>query len=311
MGSNIGIYNLHMRAMGGGEKLTLVLAEHLSLSHNVWLFCAEPLDISLLESFFDVDLSRITVVPLNAKKVFRAFGRLRGLGATASILQHHLQLRKFKLDLFINNSYASSLRCPAPRGVFMCMFPHSRKRFFRSRVRNRPGKGQTSPIQEQMADVGVKSEIDSYSIVVAISQYAADWVRQMWNCPAEIIYPPCDDMGPPMPKQKMILNVGRFIPDANNDELRHQKGQRLLLDAFKQMSDLHRNGWELRFVGSIGTDKQSATFAETLLRDATGLPVSFHFNGEREVLRERNEQSGDRDRVIGRRLCGAGQRRSA
>jgi hypothetical protein len=28
---NVGIYNLHMQALGGGEKLTLVLAEQLSL----------------------------------------------------------------------------------------------------------------------------------------------------------------------------------------------------------------------------------------------------------------------------------------
>jgi len=47
--------------MGGGEKLTLVLAEHLSLAHNVFLFSAEPLDVSALEKFFDVDLSRVKV----------------------------------------------------------------------------------------------------------------------------------------------------------------------------------------------------------------------------------------------------------
>jgi hypothetical protein len=35
--AKIGIYNLHMRAMGGGEKLTLALAEHLSQAHNVSL----------------------------------------------------------------------------------------------------------------------------------------------------------------------------------------------------------------------------------------------------------------------------------
>ena len=37
MKGNIGVYNLHMRSLGGGEKLTLALAEHLSVAHNVWL----------------------------------------------------------------------------------------------------------------------------------------------------------------------------------------------------------------------------------------------------------------------------------
>ena len=48
MRRKVGIYNLHMRAMGGGEKLALVLAEHLSLTNNVSLFCAEPLEKSKL-----------------------------------------------------------------------------------------------------------------------------------------------------------------------------------------------------------------------------------------------------------------------
>lgn len=57
MKRNVGVYNLRMPAMGGGEKLTLVLAKHLRLTNNVSLFCAEPLDKAKLEDFFGVDLS--------------------------------------------------------------------------------------------------------------------------------------------------------------------------------------------------------------------------------------------------------------
>src|SRR5262245_50718125 len=149
MRSNIGIYNLHMRAMGGGEKLTLVLAEHLSLAHNVFLFSAEPLDVSSLEQFFDVDLSRVKVICLKTpgllSRVLTRMSRSNG----PSVLHHHdRQLRSHELDLFINNSYASGLRCPTARGIFMCMFPH--------------------PV--------VSNSVNSYSTIVAISRYAADWV---------------------------------------------------------------------------------------------------------------------------------------
>jgi glycosyltransferase involved in cell wall biosynthesis len=256
---NIGIYNLHMQAMGGGEKLTLVLAEHLSLEHNVWLFCAELLDVASLERFFGVDLSRVTVAPLKGLgPLSRVVAKTRGRRAPASSLHHFLQLREFNLDILINNSYASGLKCPAVRGIFMCMFPHP--------------------------TLAVNS-VDSYSVVVAISKYSADWIDKLWRRRAEIMYPPCDDMGPPGPKAKMILHVGRFIAENEEDE-RHHKGQGLMLDAFKCLTDLHNDGWELHFVGSIGPDKRSKNFAKTIEQNAIGFPVFFHFNAPREEIRD-------------------------
>ena len=60
----IGIHNLHMGARGGGEKRTLVLADHLSQKHHVRVFVSQPVNVALLENYFDVDLSRITFVVL-------------------------------------------------------------------------------------------------------------------------------------------------------------------------------------------------------------------------------------------------------
>lgn len=259
MALNIGIYNLHMQAMGGGEKLTLVLAEHLSLDHNVRLFCAEPLDVTSLERFFEVDLSRVTVVPLERlKPLSRVVATIRRRRAPALAHHHYSQLKKFHLDILINNSYASSLKCPAARGIFMCMFPH--------------------PILHD-------NTVNSYSQVVAISQYSADWVARMWERRAEIVYPPCDDMGPPATKAKMILHVGRFVANNNNAE-QHHKGQGLMLDAFKRLTHLHQDGWELHFVGSIGPDKRSAKFVKKIVQKAAGLPVFFHFDAAREEIKD-------------------------
>jgi len=255
MRSNIGIYNLHMRAMGGGEKLTLVLADHLSLAHNVFLFSAEPLDVSSLEQFFNVDLSRVKVICLKTPgSLSRVLTRISGSNVS---LHHERQLRSLELDLFINNSYASALTCPTTRGIFMCMFPHP-----------------------------VNNVVNSYSTIVAISRYVADWVWKRWDRHSEILYPPCDDMGPPpSAKEKIILHVGRFIADSIEDE-RHHKGQGLLLETFKRMTDLHEQGWQLHFTGSLSPDGKSRTFADTLMRAAEGLPVFFHFNSASEELRQ-------------------------
>jgi len=251
-----------MRAMGGGEKLTLVLAEHLSLAHNVFLFCGEPLDVASLEQFFNVDLSRVKVVCLkNPGSLSRVLARLSSSNGRSVSLHHEHQLRSYKLDLFINNSYASGLSCPATRGIFMCMFPHP-----------------ASPV--------VSNVVNSYSTIVAISRYAADWVWKRWDRHSEVLYPPCDDMGPPpSAKGKIILHVGRFIADSLEDE-RHHKRQDLLLETFKRVTDLHQQGWELHFTGSVSADGKSRTFADTLMRAAEGFPVFFHFNSTNKELRK-------------------------
>lgn len=140
----------------------------------------------------------------------------------------------------------------------MCMFPH--------------------PILDD-------NSVHSYSQVVAISQYTAEWIGKMWGRRAEVIYPPCDDMGPPAAKAKMILHVGRFIANNKNDA-QHHKGQGLILDAFKRLTDLHKEGWQLHFVGSIGPDKRSAKFAKKIVQKATGFPVFFHFDAAREEIKD-------------------------
>lgn len=256
MRRNIGIYNLHMQAMGGGEKLTLTLAEHLSLHHNVSLFCAEAIDVSSVEKFFDVDLSRVKIVALNSAGALpKLVAKLRGNSAIAMSRHHYDQLRQLNLDLFINNSYGSELVCPAARGIFMCMFPH--------------------------AEMSALGAIASYATIVAISEYSAEWISRRWNRTSTVVYPPCDDMGPPETKQKLILNVGRFIADSDHDE-RHHKGQGLLLTAFKEMTDLHCDGWELHLAGSVGSDR---SFADSLVQAARGFPVVFDFKSSREQLR--------------------------
>jgi glycosyltransferase involved in cell wall biosynthesis len=52
------------------------------------------------------------------------------------------------------------------------------------------------------------------------------------------------------------------------------------------MTDLHRDGWELHFVGSVGADEESPKFAAALVQDAKGFPVTFHFNAGFEEMRE-------------------------
>lgn len=287
MKGNIGVYNLHLRAAGGGEKLTLVLAEHLSLGHDVRLFHTGPLDVAALEQFFGVDLSRVKITPLKGPgPLLRLMAKVRGRRPPAFSLHQYLQLRHLKLDLFINNSYASGLICPATRGIYMCMFPYQpAPRAPAESLLYQTKDAFVDRIERCVTGFDVRDVVASYSTVVSISRYSADWVRRMWARSSEIIYPPCDDMGPAAVKAKILLHVGRFIARSGERE-RHHKGQDLLLDIFKGMTGLHRDGWELHFAGSVGDDDESAEFVAALAQSAKGVPVTFHFNATLGELRE-------------------------
>src|SRR5438132_4382916 len=124
----IGIYNQHMQTRGGGEKRTLLLADHLSRSHDVRLFVNQQLNVPSLENYFGVDLSRVSLVHLDYDHIQARPQRLIGSarwGVLSRMFGHFLRIKSSKIDIFINNSYCSNLPCPAPVGIYMCMFPYT------------------------------------------------------------------------------------------------------------------------------------------------------------------------------------------
>ncbi len=280
----IGIYNLNMEARGGGEKLTLVLASHLSGTHIVQVFHNTQLDIDALEKTFAVDLSRVKFTKLTPPNLpLRMLAKIRGAVTSPFSLPHYRQLNRFNLDLFLNVSYGSALPCPAAKGIFICMFPHRHRRedvhagllgYLRCRF--------VDVIESRFTGAQEGVWLDSYTRVIAISKYSAEWIGRLWRIESEVVYPPADDMGPPTTKERIILHVGRFTPAG---VYHHHKAQDVLLAAFKKMRQLHRDGWALHFTGNINSDPESNHFARELVQGAKGFPVEFHFNASFDELR--------------------------
>jgi len=272
-----------MPARGGGEKLTLVLAEHLSRAHHVRLFHHAPLEPKGLEDAFAVDLRNVEFCKLDDIRLpLRVVAKLRGRHNPFST-HHYLQLKRLELDLFINISHRSMMPNPAMKGIFLCMFPHDIG-LNRNGLRGMRAS-LASSIEQVLTGTEAAQWLESYSRVIAISQYSADWVQQLWQRHAEVIYPPADDMGPPAPKEKIILHVGRFTPSSAEAD-QHDKAQGFLLSIFLEMKDLHAKGWELHFAGNVGSDESAKQLAAMFLKRATGLPVKFHFNARFEALRD-------------------------
>jgi glycosyltransferase involved in cell wall biosynthesis len=231
----VALYNLHFATMGGGERRTAALAAHLRAKHEVMLFVLGHLPKKRIEDVFGIEFSGIEIVALERANHFK-------------------EIAARKPDLFINNSHASALRCPAPLGIYMCMFPR-KSRF----------------------------DLSSYHVITANSQYTASWIERLWGYKAEIVYSACMPMGPPAAKEKTILNVGRFFA---NDRSSHHKMQHILLNAF---IDLTRGGladWRLHLVGNVRDEPRHRDFVERLRASANGYPVQVSLGIDFDQLRD-------------------------
>lgn len=269
----IGIYNLNIQARGGGEKVTLVMAEHWSRDHDVLLIVPDSPDVSALQAYFDVDLSRVQIVALNEKRSLvqsaATSPRLPASGRAAfAHASAFAQMKALKLDVFVNNSYRSDLLCPAPRGIYNCMFPHQA-----------PPSPSKAKAWARGRALGLHFAAPrAYDIIISLSHFTSEWVQKRWNRESELVYPVCDGVGETdASKEKRILNVGRFLPTKRQDAL---------LDAFATMRDLHDDGWSLHFAGSTPTEPIAQRYLDELVARARDLPVEFHLNATLPALRE-------------------------
>lgn len=284
MGVRIGIYNQYMSARGGGEKRTLALAAHFSRKHEVLLIVHERPDLSSLERYFDVDLGRVKVVSLDESRSIvsrlKASQRLLSPRWKESVARFvmHRHIKSLGLDVFVNNSYRSDLACPAPLGIYMCMFPHAPPDAGLGHGLKRGLFGGLAGRVKRSLLGYNWNPIDTYTEVTANSVYTREWIEKLWGRCATVVYSACDRFEAPHndAKEKMILNVGRF--DVN-------KRQDILLDVFKSLGELHQAGWQLHFVGSNSRRAEARDFTTRLQEEARGYPVFFHFDAELETLR--------------------------
>ena len=296
MRKRIGIYNLHMSAGGGGEKRTVVMAEHLSRDHDVTLIVGEDGERRSLETYFGVDLSNVRILPLDLpvqnplRRLVESdrFPYLKSVRADLFLMglrrvlepTYYPRLKRLNLDLFINNNGYSILPCPASRGIYMCMFPIE----MRGELRLDHTRGllyRTYALVGNRVVGMTRRVLDSYDIITANSSFTAEWTRKLWSVDATVVYSACEPMGPPSPKENVILHVGRFVGAGRNDD----KHQHTLLEAFKRSKELLARGWHLHLAGTVFTDANAKRTVDRLVESARGYPVHFWFNANFETLR--------------------------
>lgn len=277
----VAIYNPYLGAMGGGERLTVAMAEALSREHKVEILADKHFgspSIPQLEEYFGVALPGVKVIDLetlgshSVAKLPWPFSNIQ----LASDFRSYRDLRLANYDIFINNQYWSSMPCPSPAGIYLCMFPRLKETASRddhSLLRNlyRRMIGAAEELLFRRPDKAMLT----YSSILSISEFTNDWLRSWWALSGHIVHPPCGDRYVPgIEKRKMILSTGRFFaPSGDNHHKRHDA----LIEAFSFLSRRHPD-WELHLAGSRANDKLSAHYVERLQDEAAAMNVHFHFD---------------------------------
>jgi glycosyltransferase involved in cell wall biosynthesis len=259
------VFNPYFESLGGGEKVLAAMAERLTqLGHNVTFLVKNPVNVTHVEQYFNVTLKGVTFTPLPPESVFVRLLSSKWIwfpGRWKSIIYDFSgfrSLKKIPCDLFINGLYQSSVPSPIKKSIYMCMFPQKLE----------PGKAYHSPLRklynrftdvlESMIIGSRRKAINSYQIITANSKYTASWIKKYWNRDAMVVYPACDDMGPPAVKKSIIFSVGRFFADNGSS---HHKRHDQLIKAFVR---LNRKDWELHLAGSAAEDRESVAYLEGL-----------------------------------------------
>ena len=123
------------------------------------------------------------------------------------------------------------------------------------------------------------SWLDSYDTVVSNSEYTRTWVRRWWGVDSEVLNPPVT-LQPRLPKEQIILNVGRFFAAEHG----HSKKQLELVGGFRLLRGRGLEGWELHLVG--GCSEVDRPYLDEVRAAAEGLPVVIHEGAPGSELRD-------------------------
>lgn len=284
----IAIFNPYLSTRGGGEKLCLTLAEVLSDYENskIYMLSYDKVDLDALGKYFKLDLSRVKVIVLEQSSFFtKLIHKLPLMPLSFKNFFYDRKnvqsIKKYDFDIFINHCYHSDLPNVGKYGAYMCMFPQKLKNPKNSKMRKikKMYWSVLSKLYKHFVYGGKDNSMDTYDKILSISEFTTVYIDKYWNKDSEIIYPICEDMYDEklQDKKKIILHTGRFFEMIIGN---HHKRQDVLLDEFANMTELHKKGWELHFVGSVAQNAGALEYILDLMKKSEDLPVFFHFNAD-------------------------------
>ncbi|MDN5275355.1 MAG: family 2 glycosyl transferase [Candidatus Saccharibacteria bacterium] len=288
----IGIYNPNLSTKGGGEKVCLALAEALSPGNVVLILTHATLETKELEDYFGVNLSRTRISVMKKSNLSHRIQRSRKIPNHFKKFLENYEVfrnaRKLNLDIFVNNAYNTEIPSPAPQGVYMCMFPHKLLDVGSMPFVKRVYIRSVNLLSRLLMYPQSNTWLETYQTITANSLFTQKYIKKYWNRDSRIIYPISDGIDNKTDKRKIILNVGRFF---HNNGITHHKRQDFLVDTFIKMKELHSEGWELHFAGTVNENVHDMSYAIDLMRRSDGYPIYLHFDSPLNKLKDLYSQS--------------------
>lgn len=271
-----GLYFPVLNARGGAERLTLVLALELAKAGvRTTIFTARSAPVDEIENDLGESIASLDIQRLPEPK---HSPRLRAVRQATIDHVEAAAIRVQKLDLFINCDYRSSLPGTGRVNVFYCHFPHDLSVGDSNIIRSTYVRA-IETAKRALVDRDLRGALATYERIWANSRFTAHHVGELWGRSAEIVYPPCD-MLIPLDKERLIVAVGRF-QSGRGSAVPH-KSQEYLVDAFRDLTDLHAQGWRLALLG--GAAEEDRSFVASLRAQSAGLPVDIRVNPSRAEL---------------------------
>jgi glycosyltransferase involved in cell wall biosynthesis len=225
--------------------------------HEVYLAC-ERFDVNVFEDFFGVQ-GLFENVRLLTYPPFRPLVRRAVL--YQRLIYHQLRLRSIVsnrrgLDLILNTAEVANqpaVRLPA---VQYCYFPE-----YFSHLESAP-LSKLWELYYQPARVFYHSRVSQIDLLLAVSDFTKEFIKEKWRRDATTLYPPCPvDLYSDLrdrSKENQVITVGRIGPE---------KRMELFLEIARRMPNVN-----FAIIGSVSSDKKSYS---DMLRKTAPSNVSF------------------------------------
>ncbi len=232
-----------MSVMGGGERVAIhSIKEALRKGHEVYLAC-ERFDVDTFEDFFGVQ-GLFKNVRLLTYSPFRPIVGRAVL--YQRLIYHQLRLRRIvskrqRFNLILNTAEVANqpaVRLPA---VQYCYFPE----YFSHLESNALPK--LWELYYGPARVFYHNRVSQIDLLLAVSDFTREFVKEKWRRDAKTLYPPCPvDLYSDLrgrSKEDLVITVGRICPE---------KRMELFLEIARRMPSIN-----FAIIGSVSPEKKS------------------------------------------------------
>jgi O-antigen biosynthesis protein len=220
---SIAIYDHALHFIGGGQRYLATLASVLQDQFDITFIGNKPVTTADMEAWYGLDLSRCQVKTVPLLFYEQRGGQHIDPAWVTDDMDNPFEAiaaESKKYDIFINANQLTKVTPLSPISLFFCHFPDTRRESYFA--------------------------VDCYTFIIANSYYTIKWLKKHWRLnPHFLISPPVEMEAPKVPKERIILSVGRF-------EVGGVKKQVEIVQAFCRLCAIYRKnmqGWKLVVVG--------------------------------------------------------------